>query len=294
MRARVVAAILCLTLWTAPGLTWAEDAFPQNPHIGVAQSALDAGQLDKAQAELQKALLQDNSDDALVEIYRLQGIVALYRGNRSEARRALEKLFQARPDYEPPKGTAPKIKELFSEVQADVRARRVKPVTLDFDALDKLAAGGPAAISATVHDLPSSARVRFFYRRVGSEAYGAVDLKPKGEQAGGILPADELPVADAPFAIEYYLEVDDAAGRRLAGKGDALTPLTVRVRAPDSGGLITAPPPGPDTATDETAWYQHWYVWTAVGVAAVAGGGATYYFLSRPKTGTLPLTVNFQ
>ena len=71
-------------------------------------------------------------------------------------------------------------------------------------------------------------------------------------------------------------------------------------RSPRSPSASAPPTPVPSApaevpeVSDEPAWYQHWYVWTAVGVAAAAGGGATYYFLSRPKTGTLPLTVSFQ
>lgn len=292
MRARAIAGLLCLTLLGGPRLTWAAD-FPQNPHIGAAQRSLDAGQLDEASKDLQQALAQpDNSDDALVEIYRLQAFVALYKGNRPEARRALEKLFQANPDYELPKGAPPKIRDLFHEVQADVRAHRVKPVTLEFEPPGALAAGGPATIQASVKDLPSGARVRFFYRRVGSEAYSALELKPSNGTFAAVLPAAELPVADAPFALEYYLEVDDTAGRRLAGRGDALAPLTVHVRAPATAEIgPTSPPP---EVEEESAWYQKWYVWTAIGVGAAAAGGATYYFLSRPKTGTLPLTVTFQ
>lgn len=292
MRARAIAGILCLTLLGGPRLTWAAD-FPQNPHIGAAQTALDQGQLEQAASELQKALAEpDNSDDALVEIYRLQAFVALYKGNRPEARRALEKLFQANPDYELRKGAPPKIRDLFHEVQADVRAHRVKPVTLEFNPPSALVAGGPANIDATVKDLPSGARVRFFYRRVGSEAYSGLELKPANGHYQATLPASELPISDAPFALESYLEVDDTAGRRLAGRGDALAPLTVRVRAPEVGS--EGGPEVPPAVTEESHWYEKWYVWTAIGVGAAAAGGATYYLLSRPKTGTLPLTVTFQ
>jgi len=284
-------ALLTLVLLAVPQVGWAA-GFVHNRHLDMAAKALDAGDLDHASSELATALEQpDNSDDELVEIYRLQGIVALYKGDREAARHALVKLFQARPDYELPPGTAPKIRALFAEVQADVRAQRVKPVTLEFEPLDGLVAGGPASIQATVRDLPAAAHVRFFYRRVGSEAYGLLELHVADDRATAALPAAELPLGDAPFAIEYYLEVDDAAGRRLAGKGDALAPLTVRVRAPDSGQSLTS---GAPEVASEPRWYQHWYTWTAIGAVLVAGGATTYYLLSRPNTGTLPIQVTFQ
>lgn len=292
-RARALGALVSLTLLASPGLTRAATAsFPANPHIAQAQGALDEGDLDKAAAELQRALSQpDNPDDALVEIYRLQGIVALYKGNRPEARRALEKLFQVRPDYEVSRGAPPKIRELFAEVQADVRAHRVKPATLEFVPLTALVAGGPVGLQAQVTDLPSGGRTRFFYRRSGSEAFSSLELKGHGREVAGVLPASELPTADAPFSIEYYVEVDDAAGRRLAGKGDALTPLTVRVRAAETGAEVTA---RPAELVEEPHWYERWYVWTAVGVVAVGAGAGAVYLLSRPRTGQLPLTVTFQ
>jgi tetratricopeptide (TPR) repeat protein len=292
-RARALGALVSLTLLASPGLTRAAPAsFPANPHIAQAQQALDEGEFDKASAELQKALAQpDNADDALVEIYRLQGIVALYKGNRAEARRALEKLFQARPDYELPRGAPPKIRELFGEVQADVRAHRVNPATIDFSPLNSLVAGGPAGIHALVTDPPSGGRTRFYYRRTGSESFSSLELKGHGPDVTGILPASELSAADAPFSIEYYVEVDDAAGRRLAGRGDALTPLTVKVRAPDAG---TGEPVRAPAVAEEPQWYERWYVWTAVGVVAAGAGAGTYYLLSRPRTGQLPITVTFQ
>jgi tetratricopeptide (TPR) repeat protein len=288
--ARAIAALLAALL--AGGTPLARAAsFPQNPHLGQAQEALDAGDLDQASQELQRALAQpDNSDDVLVEIYKLQGIVALYRGDRAAARQALEKLFQARPDYALPKGTSPKIRDLFNEVQEDVRKRRVKPVTLTFEPLTQLAAGGPANLSAQVDDLPEGARVRLFYRRAGSEAFSALELQRGANGAfSGTLPAAELPIDAAPFGLEYYLEVDDAAGRRLAGRGDSLAPLTVRVHAPQAETAPVQPPP--PEAEEETAWYGQWYLWAGVGVVAAAAAGVGIYYATRPATGTLPVTV---
>jgi hypothetical protein len=290
---RAVAALLAAQLSWAPALGFAA-SFPQNPHLGQAQSALDDGDLEKAWNELQKAQAQpDNSDDALVEIYKLQGIVALYRGDKQAARQALEKLFQVRPDYSLPKGTSPKIRDLFTQVQEDVRQHRVKPVTLDFEPITSLAAGGPAVLAAQIGDLPEGARARLFYRRAGSEAFSSVDLKRnEGTKFTATLPAAELPADEAPFGLEYYVEVDDAAGRRLAGRGDALAPLTARVHAPASGEpAVTTPPP---TTEPESAWYARWYVWAGVGVVAAAGAGTAIYFATRTNTGTLPVTVTVQ
>jgi tetratricopeptide (TPR) repeat protein len=285
----------------------------RNPHITAAQSALDDADFDKANTELQKALAQpDNSDDMLVEIYKLQGIVALYQGKQQEARKALEKLFQVRPDYEPPKGTSPKIVELFKSVREDVRAHRVKPVVLDFDPVNKLTAGGPAQVLAHITDLPEGARVRLFYRRAGSEAFSSVDFKRSSSPTpanafAATLPAAELPVDEAPFGLEYYVEVDDAAGRRLAGRGDPLEPLNVKVKAPSSSETeiannntttgatgTTGTGNNPGTEADDSHWYEHWYVWVAGGAVVVGGGVAAAYLLTRTQPGTLPVNITVQ
>jgi hypothetical protein len=134
--------------------------------------------------------------------------------------------------------------------------------------------------------------VRLFYRQAGTEAYSSSEAtKQPGPQMTLGIPASDLPVESTPFALEYYLEIDDPAGRRLAGRGDALGPLTVKVRAPGRDGTTDPLQTGP-VAEGETPWYGHWYVWTAVGVVAAGGAATAIYFATRGgSSGTLPVTL---
>lgn len=257
---------------------------------------MDEGDLEKAEAELKRALASpDNPDDVLVEIHKLQAIVAFSRGDKAEARKALERLFQVRPEYAVPKGASPKLRDLFAEVQADVRARRVKPVTLEFDPPSALAAGGPVLWKLSARDVSQGVRLRLLFRRAGSEAFGSLDFKHgEGELWTATLPGDELPLDEAPFALEFYLEAQDASGRRLAGRGDALSPLTARVRAPSTGAVAVGGATEPTPVDESSPWYTKWWLWTGVGVVAAGGAAVGIYLLTRDSTGTVPVTVTVQ
>jgi len=259
---------------------------PRSPEAEQAERLLAQGEFEQAVAVLQKGVAApDVSDDTLVELYRLMGLAQLYLGNTERARDAYEKLLQARPDYEIPPSAPPKIRELYARIKEDVRKRRVRPVTLTAEVPTEVWGGQALVTRAHIEDLALGAKPKLYYRRAGAQSYSSVDFvrEPGSREAfTATVPAYELPEEPRPYDIEYYVEVADAAQRRLAGRGDAFNPHHFTVLAAGgSTGQVAASP----------AWYKSPWVWVAGGVIAAGATAGIVAVASQRPTGTLPVTI---
>ncbi len=259
---------------------------PRSPEAEQAEALMSEGEFERAVRVLQRGVAApDVSDDTLVELYRLMGLAYLYLGNQEGARNAYEKLLQARPDYELPRSAPPKIREVYARIKEDIRKRRVRPVVLDAEPVADTVGGQALVVKAQIEDLALGSRAKLYYRRAGAQAFSSVDfVRNRGSREAfeATVPAFELPAESRGWDMEYYLEVADAAQRRLAGKGDAFNPqhFTVLPLGGNAGGVAEA-----------TAWYQNPWVWVIGGaVAAGATAGIVVLASSRP-TGTIPVTI---
>ncbi len=258
-----------------------------------ARQLIEDAEFDQALKVLNDGLAApDNSDAMLVSLYELQGTAYLYLGKEDKARQSFERLLQASPDHELPKGTSSKLKALYEQVRNDAKSLRLKPVKLAHDKLDRVKPGERLDVRAKITDLPQGAKARLYYRRSGTEAFSSTSFQLEtGTDYVARVPAFELPAEPNEWALEYYLEVD-ASGRRLSGVGDSLAPLSMRVLAADDTGPGETPPPTVD-ASDP--WYKKWWVWTIVGVVVVgAAAGTTAAVLSSSNDATVPVTVKVQ
>jgi hypothetical protein len=276
-----LAAALCLALAAlAPAPVSAAAAKP----VEKARQLIEDAEFDQALKVINEALgSTDNSDAILVALYELQGTAYLFQNKEDKARAAFERLLQADPDHQLPKATSTKIRTLFEQVRADRR-----PVKLAHTKLASAKAGQRLDVRAQIADLPQGAKPRLYYRRAGTEGYSSTSFVSEPPDYVAKVPAFELPAEDAEYSLEYYLEVGDATGRRIAGVADALSPLRVRVSAKDEAA------PGPATAPvveSGEAWYQKWWVWTIVGVVVVGAGVGAGVALSLPSDATVPVTV---
>ncbi|MBI3186187.1 MAG: hypothetical protein HYZ28_28960 [Myxococcales bacterium] len=264
---------------------------PELPELARAQEQLEAGDFEEAVKTLQAGLSQpDTTDEQLVELYRLLGLAQLYLGNEEKARDAFEKLLQARPDFELPKTEPPKIRGLYARIKEDIRKRRVRPVTISLRQIGDSPADAPIEVAARIDDLALGAKAKLYYRRAGAQAYSSVDFvrhKASKEEYRSVVPAYELTSEGRAYEMEYYVEVADAAQRRLAGRGDPFNPLRFQVLAPQSGGGQKPMPQG-------GGWYENPWVWVGVGaVAAGATAGIVVIATSKP-TGTLPIRITIR
>lgn len=286
-RVRVAGLLVAVAvgLW-APGA--ASQVVPKNPALTKGQQQLDDGDFEDAVKTLEKGIdAPDLTDEQLAELYRLLGLAHLYLGNEDKARDAFEKLLQARPDYELPKATPPKIRTLYGRIKDDIRKRRVRPVTLTLSGVPDQAPGLAVTVEARIDDMALGAKAKVFYRRAGAQNYSSVDfLRDKADRAQyrATIPAFELPEEDAAYVLEYYVEVADAAQRRLAGRGDAFTPLTFRVNARAA----------PADAEKPKGWYENPWVWVAIGAGAAAVTTGAVILATQRPTGTLPITIQIE
>ncbi len=258
------------------------------PQVERARKLIEEAEFEEALRQLNEALAQpDDSDDLLAALYELQGTTYLYLGREAQARASFERLLQAAPDHQLPRGTSTKISKLFEAVREDTRARRLRPVRVAHEPLTEAPPDVRLDVSASIEDMPPAARARLYYRRAGAEGYSSAGFAPMaGARHVARIPAYELPSEPNPWALEYYIEVSDAAGRRLAGAGDALKPLAVRI--PGSTDAKAE-------ASAEDPWYRKGWVW-ALGGAVAAGAAAAIAvpLLTGDKQGKLPVIIRIQ
>jgi tetratricopeptide (TPR) repeat protein len=258
---------------------------PRNATIDRASKQVDDGDFEDAVKTLERGIeAPDLTDAQLAELYRLLGLSHLYLGNEERARDAFEKLLQARPDYELPRATPPKIRQIYGRIKDDIRKRRVRPVTLSLSPVADAAGGNPVLVSAHIDDLALGARAKLFYRRAGAQNFSSIDfLREKGSRVEftATIPAFELPLEEAAYEVEYYVEVADAAQRRLAGRGDAYTPLSFKVAARQLAAAVIEAHP----------WYKNPWVWVGVGVGAAAIATGAVVLATSQQTATLPIKI---
>lgn len=292
---RPLVLLLCTSALGAAGAPWPDaplllgQVVPRNEALTRASQQLDEGDFEDAVKTLQRGIDQpDLTDDQLAELYRLLGLSHLYLGNEDRARDAFEKLLQARPDYELPRSAPPKIRALYARIKEDVRKRRVRPVTLSLTPAADTTGGAPVSIEARIEDMALGAKAKLFFRRAGVESFSSVDFvrgKASRTDYAATIPAFELPAEDASYEVEYFVEVADAAQRRLAGKGDPYNPLSLRVAARQAPLEPVAQP---------TPLYKSPWLWLGVGVLAAGAVTGVVFAATSSQAGTLPVKIQIE
>lgn len=289
MSSRFLAALLAALL-LHPGPSAAQSGL-ESRQVTKAQAQLEDGDFEGAVRTIDQAVADPTlTEDEQVELYRLLGLAQLYLGNEQRARQAYERLLQARPDYELPRSAPPKIRDLYARIKEDIKGRRLRPVVLAAEPPREVKAASPLEVEATIDNLAAGARAKLYFRRAGAQSYSSVDFVRAARDANRFrasVPAYELPAEGRAYALELYLEVADAAQRRLAGRGDPLNPLTVRIVDPSAPAVATVDQGSPGL--------RPWYLspWVYVGAGFLLAGAATGAVLlaSPAPTGELPVLV---
>ena len=259
---------------------------PKNEAITKAAQQVDEGDFEDAIRTLEKGIDQpDLTDDQLAEMYRLLGLSHLYLGNEDKARDAFEKLLQARPDYDLPKSAPPKIRALYGRIKEDIRKRRVRPVTLTVTPVTEVEGSAAVVVEARIEDMALGARAKLFYRRAGVQSFSSIDfarVKASRTDHTATVPAFEVPSEEQSYEVEYYVEVADAAQRRLAGRGDSYNPLTFRVPARKSSS-------GP--VVEETPLSRSPWLWIGIGLGVAAATTGIVVLATSHQTATLPVKI---
>lgn len=248
---------------------------------GLAQAnrLIDDADFEGALAALQVALGDESADARTrVELYHRLGEVNVILDRPDTADAAFARLFELAPGFTTPAEDPPSVREPLRKAREAASAART-PVTLTLEKKPPASVepGADVPLVAKIPDLRSVLSARLYYRAAGSTRWEATTLHEDDDgRYAGVLPAKLFATAGA--SADYYLQVEDVTGAKLAGAGSAEHPLRVGVRA--------APPPVPV--------YERWWFWTGAGALVAIGGTVAYFAFSRPSTGSVTVAVRVQ
>ena len=208
------------------------------------------------------------SVDQKVEANELLGLSQLILGRDEQARQAFTRLLRLRPGHRlrDPSGS-PKLRSFFAAV------KRAMPLTeaavLRLSSPPAARAGSRLLLRASMRGVRwQGHRALLRWRRGGELTWQAVRARRQGGDK--IQAALLLPASGRAYMLEYYLELLDAKGRRVATAGQPGRPLSARVAATRR-------------ASGGTSLVRKWWFWVAVGAVVVGGTTAGIVALSNEE-----------
>lgn len=184
----------------------------------------------------------DLSSDQRLEAYRLQGSAKAIVEDPVDAERPFRLLLRARPEYDMPAETPPKILAVFRKVQSEERAlasqlrgversRLIAALRLSGEPAKEAQGGRPIRFAYRVRDTAGVVEtVKVQFRRAGQKAFSSLALERSEEgEWRGLIPG-EFTADEKGFTLEYLTETADREGVLLAA-GSQAQPLTIEVSA---------------------------------------------------------------
>lgn len=178
--------------------------------------------------------------DVRIEAYRIQGCARAIVADPVDAEQPFRLLLRARPDYELPDSTPPKILAVFRKVQSEERAlaltlkqvdrkRLIESLRLRGDPPKEARGGQPLLFSWRLKDpLGVVDTVELPWRKAGQRGFSSLALERSADGTWqGRIPA-ELTASETGFQLEYFVRTADAEGVLLA-RGDEAAPLRVSI-----------------------------------------------------------------
>lgn len=226
---------------------------PATPAPSMARTAAEAlAQLDSLYKTLEYAAViplaeqvlarSDLSPDQRLEAYRLQGSAKAIVEDPVDAERPFRLLLRARPEYDMPAETPPKILAVFRKVQSEERAlasqlrgversRLIAALRLSGEPAKEAQGGRPIRFAYRVRDTAGVVEtVKVQFRRAGQKAFSSLALERSEEgEWRGVIPG-EFTADEKGFTLEYLTETADREGVLLAA-GSQAQPLTIEVSA---------------------------------------------------------------
>ncbi len=180
--------------------------------------------------------------DARVEAYRLQGCARAVVEDPVDAEQPFRLLLRARPTYELPDTTSPKILAVFRKVQSEERAlnatmrqverkRLIANLSLIGEAPTQAVGGQPLRFSWRLRDPQGVVDgVEVPYRKAGQHGFSTLNLERSDTGVWkGLIPAD-FTANDQGLTLEYFVRTVDREGPLLM-LGSEGEPKSVRLSA---------------------------------------------------------------
>jgi hypothetical protein len=214
----------------------------------------------------------DLTSDEQLEAYLLLGSALAIIGSNVDAERPFRLLLRARPEFDLPAATSPRIMAVFRKVQVEERAIGEQMRRLERERLREslgltgehpTAGRGGYPLHFAYHLTDPRGAVRalsLHFRRQGDPAFSALALhgEPTGAWSGEI--PGEITENAAGLRLEFYVVMLDGAGDVLKSAGGPDAPLVVEL---ESGTVDEARP-----------LYRSPWFWT-LGAGALLAIGAT-------------------
>lgn len=175
----------------------------------------------------------DLTEQQRLEAYRLQGSARAIVEDPVDAERPFRLLLRARPDYDLPAETPPKILAVFRKVQSEEKAltsqlreverkRVVANLRLSGEPASQAQGGRPVVFAYRVRDTAGVVEsVRVLYRREGQRAFSALALeRAESGEWRGLIPG-EFTADEKGFVLEYVTETADREGPLLVAGSEA-------------------------------------------------------------------------
>ncbi|MBN2495735.1 MAG: hypothetical protein JXR96_14170 [Deltaproteobacteria bacterium] len=218
---------------------------------------------EKAVRALQAALERpDNTREDVLDIYRLSGICWASMGEEAKAEEAFARLLSIEPGYRFPTARSPRLVAPLE--RARKRAGKGILVTLEPEAKEGQERDFALRLRIEADPLALCARAVLFHRAAGQAGASKTSYELEPGVVERIL---RPPVQERAAYHDYHLVVTDRWGGVLLELGSAANAFRMVLE------------PEMLEAEQQVAWYESWWFWTAVGGVALAGAGATAYFL---------------
>jgi len=252
-------------------LRLAEPSAPKSGEDAVAEARRLAEQkeYEEALAKLDAALMApNNSHDALIEIYKLRGILSAQRGREDDAQKSFRALLGVDPGHSLAETTDPAVTRAFAAALSYWAGK--EPPRLAVVLPSRAEPGEPLVLDAKVRSDPLQmvSGIEVLLRRPGEKEFSRLK---------GTTVPETLVV---PPGAEIVVMGVDPHGGAVCLEGTPGSPLRIVIGepvAPEPSAAIVQPAPEP-----VTPWYQRPMTWGIVGAgAAVVGGGIAAYLLTR-------------
>lgn len=279
---------LWMVLVAGGGMARAAPAEP-DPFVADATTWMEEAEYSKAQKVINRGLSRENlGDDVLLSLYLLEGTCWVSLGQPERARSSYVKVLTLRPSYELDARTSPKVRAVFEATRGEM---------LRLGDLESVYEPAHTPVGNRVAGQGAPLRVRFarevgrvvlHVRRLGTSDFTSMDAV-RDDVAGQIafvarVPPYFLTEEREAYSMEYFLEAFSASGRRVAGVGSAVLPLS----------FLVVPSAELDARGDgEETSPAIWPVAAGVGVVTVgiAALSIGVALALTPKTGSALVTV---
>lgn len=285
---RALLPVLAAALLCAPARAAEADPFVQK-----ASELMDVAEYGKAQRTINRGLAREGLQrQTLLQLYLLEGTCWVSLGQAARARSSYAKLLTMDPSYDLGPRVSPKVRRAFEATREEMlRSGDLESSYAPLHTpLGNLAGGRDAAVSLAFGSAERAAdvtRVLLHVRRLGTSDFAAIDARR--DEAGVFtarVPAYLLAEEREAYAMEYYLEAFSSSGRRLAGVGSPVLPLSfLVVPSTEYGAGVDGP------AGDLPVLPIAIGAGAAAAAVVVAGAVVGAILLLAPRTGSATVTV---